>query len=140
MLKETRRDTPICIIIFTRYITPVIRLSRLVVVRVPFHREISSLARTYTYIPGRVRLSHACEAFSRGEGTATRESRGATRALRGVFWLPTATPNAADLCLRELTLLSPHVLRRTISFVRREMIAEVKFLGEIYIYLRRKEI
>jgi len=84
MLKETRRDTPICIIIFTRYITPVIRLSASSLYVYRF--TVKSL-RSLVYVhPGRVRLSHACKVFSRGKGTAIRESRGATRAaLRGVF-------------------------------------------------------
>lgn len=52
-VKRDTPATPICIIIFTRYITPVIRLSG--VVRVPFRREIS-FARASKTASNRVKI------------------------------------------------------------------------------------
>lgn len=110
MLQETRRGTPICIIIFTRYITPVIRLSARRRTCTVFNvKSLRARARARTScVHG---LSHACEVFSRGEGSAARESRGTTRLqLYEAFSVP-------DLCLRE-ALLSLHP-RRATSFRRR---------------------
>lgn len=117
MLRETRRGTPICIIIFTRYITPVIRLSACRCTCTVSPRNLFALARTYigrtyAYLT-RAKCSHAAK------GRAARESRGPrVRCFTRHFRYRPRSPNAADLCSRE-ALLSPRS-RYATSF-RREM-------------------
>jgi len=107
---NVKRDTPctpICIIIFARYITPVIRLSApssLYVV--PFRREISKALLVYTSRYACTRVSHVCAkcVFSRGRGTTTRESRARVQFYEAFSDLPRLTSAFANLLLPRCTV------------------------------------
>lgn len=108
-VKRDTSGTPICIIIFARYITPFIRLSA-VVVRCTVFAVKSRCSLVYILARRGTPVSHACEMFSRRERDAHVNHEGP----RVQFRLAFSGQSAASLSTAPITFALEKLLSRRI--------------------------